>query len=54
MINFQYLRTGVYGLANAYKAGTMAGRQVRRLSLARSMGNSLGFLGDNCQLSFAQ
>ena len=25
MIDFQYLRTGVYGLANAHKAGTMAG-----------------------------
>lgn len=25
MIDFQYLHTGVYGLANAHKAGTMAG-----------------------------
>lgn len=25
MIDFQYLQTGVYGLANAHKAGTMAG-----------------------------
>ncbi len=25
MINFEYLQTGVYGLANAHKAGTMAG-----------------------------
>ena len=25
MIDFQYLPTGIYGLANAHKAGTMAG-----------------------------
>ncbi len=46
MIDFQYLQTGVYGLANAHKAGTMAGHLGVAVAAGYFFGEDQGDLPD--------
>lgn len=46
MIDFQHLQTGVYGLANAHKAGTMAGHLGAAISAGYFFGEDQSDLPD--------
>lgn len=46
MIDFQYIQTGVYGLANAHKAGTMAGHLGAAVAAGYFFGEDQGDLPD--------
>lgn len=46
MIDFEYLRTGVYGLANAHKAGTMAGHLGAAVTAGYFIGEDQSDLDD--------
>jgi hypothetical protein len=46
MIDFRYLQTGIYGLANAHRAGTMAGHLGAAVVTGYFIGEDQGGLPD--------